>query len=216
MRHGLAGNKLGRSSSLRKATVRDIAKATLLHQRICTTKAKAKEARKLVERLITLGKKGTLAGRRKAFSILCDHKLVSSLFTNISPRFKNRAGGYTRIIPLAKVRRGDNAVLAFLELTEKDKTIVSKAKLYSVDASAGQLPEGDGAHGHDHAHEHPHKEKAAAEAPAAVKEQKALAKKAAPKAKETKIEKPQPGKKLVGGIKQIFKKKPAANKKDSK
>ncbi|MCK5611113.1 50S ribosomal protein L17, partial [Candidatus Pacearchaeota archaeon] len=115
MRHAVSGNKLGRNSSWRKATVRDIAKATLIRQRICTTKAKAKEARKLVDRLITLGKKGTLAHRRKAFSILNDHKLVSQLFNKTAPRFQKRKGGYTRIIPLS-FRRGDNAQLVYLEL----------------------------------------------------------------------------------------------------
>ena len=127
MRHGMAGNKLSRNSSLRKATVRDIAKATLERQRICTTQAKAKEARKLVDKLITLGKKGSLADKRRAFAILCDHKLVSTLFTKTSPRFKQRNGGYTRVIPLGN-RRGDNARLAFLELTEKEEIVVSKPK----------------------------------------------------------------------------------------
>lgn len=127
MRHGIAGNKLNRNQTLRKATVRDIAKATLIQQRICTTHAKAKEARKLVDKLITLGKKGELAHKRKAFSILCDHKLVSNLFNKTSPRFKNRVGGYTRIIPLGN-RRGDNARLAYLELTEKEEVVVSKPK----------------------------------------------------------------------------------------
>ena len=127
MRHGIAGNKLSRNSSLHKATVRDDAKATLIRQRICTTQAKAKEARKLVDRLITLGKKGTLADKRRAFAILCDHKLVSDLFTKTSSRFKNRVGGYTRIIPLG-TRRGDNARLAFLELTEKEEIVISKPK----------------------------------------------------------------------------------------
>jgi len=127
MRHGIAGNKLGRNSSLRKATIRDVAKATLIQQRICTTEAKAKEARKMVDKLITLGKKGTLADKRRAFAILCDHKLVSVLFSKTSPRFKDRQGGYTRIIPLGN-RRGDNAKLAFLELTEKEEIIVSKSK----------------------------------------------------------------------------------------
>jgi len=127
MRHGIAGNKLSRNSSLRKATVRDIAKATIIQQRICTTHAKAKEARKLVDKLITLGKKGALADKRRAFAILCDHKLVSTLFSATSPRFKNRVGGYTRIIPLGN-RRGDNAQLVFLELTEKEEIIVSKPK----------------------------------------------------------------------------------------
>ncbi len=131
MRHGIAGNKLSRNSSLRKATVRDIAKATLIQQRICTTEAKAKEARKLVDKLITMGKKGTLAEKRRAFAILCDHKLVSNLFTKTSPRFKDRVGGYTRIIPLGN-RRGDNAKLAFLELTEKEEIVVSKPKSTAV------------------------------------------------------------------------------------
>lgn len=127
MRHGIAGNKLGRNTTLRKATVRDIAKATLVRQRICTTQAKAKEARKLVDQLITLGKKGALADKRRAFAILCDHKIVSALFTKTSPRFKSRIGGYTRIIPLG-TRRGDNAQLAFLELTEKEEIVISKPK----------------------------------------------------------------------------------------
>ncbi|VAX37163.1 LSU ribosomal protein L17p [hydrothermal vent metagenome] len=127
MRHGIVGNTLNRKSSHRKATVRDIAKAALIQERICTTKAKAKEARKLVDKLITLGKKGTLADKRRAFSILCDHKLVSDLFKNTSPRFKNRIGGYTRIIPIGN-RRGDNAELAFLELTEKSEIIITKPR----------------------------------------------------------------------------------------
>jgi len=119
MRHFKAGNRLSRNSGWREATVRDIARATLIHQRVQTTKARAKEARKLIDRMITLGKKDTLPAKRKAFSILCDHQLVSSLFTKIAPRFKDRKGGYTRIIPLALNRRGDNAAVVFLELTER-------------------------------------------------------------------------------------------------
>ncbi|MBF0489995.1 MAG: 50S ribosomal protein L17 [Candidatus Omnitrophica bacterium] len=128
MRHKIAGNRLSRNRSLRKATLRDLAKSTLIDQRICTTKAKAKEGRKLVEKLITLGKKDTLAARRRAFAILCDHSLVSSLFKEIAPRFKNRIGGYTRIIPFNN-RIGDNAEMVFLELTEKDRVIISGQKL---------------------------------------------------------------------------------------
>ncbi|MBF0478732.1 MAG: 50S ribosomal protein L17 [Candidatus Omnitrophica bacterium] len=134
MKHGLSGNKLNRQQSHRKATMRDIAKATILCQRICTTKAKAKEARKLVEQLITMGKKGTLAHKRQAFAVLQDHALVSSLFGTIAPLFAKRAGGYTRIIPWVK-RRGDNAEMVFLELTEKrveekkePKTAVKKSE----------------------------------------------------------------------------------------
>ena len=114
MRHRIAGNRLSRNSTLRKATVRDLAKATLVHQRICTTIAKAKEARKLVDQLITLGKKGTLAHKRRAFAILCDHRLVSELFAKTAPRFANRNGGYTRVIPLGR-RASDTAPIARLE-----------------------------------------------------------------------------------------------------
>ena len=162
MRHGIAGNRFGRNSSLRKATVRDLAKATLIQQRICTTEAKAKEARKLVDKLITLGKKGTLPAKRRAFAILCDHKIVSDLFGKTSPRFKNRVGGYTRIIKLG-TRRGDNAALAYLELTEKEIIIVSKPKS-AVTAKKEKMPEaGEHDHGHEHhghePHEHAHEAK---------------------------------------------------------
>ena len=127
MRHHKARTRLSRNSTLRQATMRDLAKAVLIQQRICTTKPKAKEARKLVDRLITLGKDGTLAAKRRAFAVLCDHHLVSQLFSSTAPRFNSRQGGYTRVIPLGH-RRGDNAQLAYLELTEKDKVIISKKK----------------------------------------------------------------------------------------
>ncbi len=127
MRHAKAGNRLSRNQSLRKATLRDLAKAALVQERICTTRAKAKEARKLIEKLITLGKKDTLAARRRAFAILCDHALVSRLFGQTAPRFKSRNGGYTRIIPYVQ-RGGDNAQLAFLELTEKSRVIITNLK----------------------------------------------------------------------------------------
>ena len=105
MRHGISGNRLGRKTCHRKATVRDIAKATLIHERVLTTTVRAREARKLVDRLITLSKKGTLAHKRKAFAILCDHNVVSELFNKTSFLFQKRQGGYTRIIPLSP-RRG--------------------------------------------------------------------------------------------------------------
>jgi large subunit ribosomal protein L17 len=142
MRHGIAGNRLNRNSTLRKATIRDLAKATLIAQRICTTQAKAKEARKLVDHLITLGKKGSLADKRRAFAILCDHQLVSELFNKTSPRFKTRVGGYTRIISLGP-RRGDGAQLVFLELTEKEEVIVStpKTSVVSKKDKVSQAPQ---------------------------------------------------------------------------
>ncbi len=136
MRHGMAGNRLGRNSSLREVTVRDIAKAVLIRQRIKTTEAKAKEARKLVDKLITLGKKGTLAHKRRAFAVLCDHKLVSDLFDKIAVRFSTRQGGYTRIIKLATTRKGDNAKVVFLELTEKEKApLTDRKKVKKASAS---------------------------------------------------------------------------------
>jgi large subunit ribosomal protein L17 len=120
-----------------------MARAILVEERIFTTKAKAKEGRKLIEKLITMGKKGTLADKRRAFAVLCDHQMVKDLFENTAPRFKNRMGGYTRIIPFGN-RRGDNAEMVYLELTEKSKPIISKRKLLStvrqvpVDSAAAQ------------------------------------------------------------------------------
>jgi|CXWL01.1.fsa_nt_gi large subunit ribosomal protein L17 len=135
MRHGISGNKLSRNQSLRKATMRDMARAILIEERIFTTKAKAKEGRKFIEKLITMGKKGTLAEKRRAFAILCDHQMVSDLFDKTAPRFKNRMGGYTRIIPFGN-RRGDNAEMVYLELTEKSKVIVSKRHLIGTSSHA--------------------------------------------------------------------------------
>ena len=135
MRHGISGNKLSRNQSLRKATMRDMARAILIEERIFTTKAKAKEGRKFIEKLITMGKKGTLAEKRRAFAILCDHQMVSDLFDKTAPRFKNRMGGYTRIIPFGN-RRGDNAEMVYLELTEKSKVIVSKRRLIGTSSHA--------------------------------------------------------------------------------
>ena len=138
MRHRKSGNRLSRNQSLRKATLRDMAKAVFLQERICTTRAKAKEARKLIEKLITLGKKDTLAARRRAFAILCDHTEVSQLFSKVAPRFKSRKGGYTRIIPYIQ-RGGDNAQLAFLELTEKTRTIITGQKRVKAVKEAGDV-----------------------------------------------------------------------------
>jgi large subunit ribosomal protein L17 len=119
MRHGVSGKKFGRNQTLRAATIRDLVKALLINQKIQTTRIKAGEARKAVDKMITLGKKNTLAAKRRAFAILCDHALVSTLFTTIAPRFAQRQGGYTRVIKLSVNRQGDNAEMAILELTEK-------------------------------------------------------------------------------------------------
>ena len=200
----MAGNRLSRNSTLRKATVRDLAKATLIAQRICTTEAKAKEARKLVDKLITLGKKGTLAAKRRAFSILTDHKLVSDLFAKTSPRFKNRIGGYTRIIKLG-TRRGDNAALAYLELTEKEIIIISKPKS-AVTAKKEKVPEaGQHEHGHEHHghehHEHAHEHEAKPKPKAIIKEQP---KKDVTKDQKSLPDKDKPRGKFLSGIRNMF------------
>jgi large subunit ribosomal protein L17 len=127
MRHGIAGNKFGRNQKWREATLRDLARAALKHERITTTHAKAVEARKLIDKLITLGKKNTLSAKRAAFAILIDHGLVSDLFNKIAPRFKNRQGGYTRLIKYAVNRQGDNAQMTLLELTEREIKVEAPA-----------------------------------------------------------------------------------------
>ncbi len=118
MRHRIKSNHLSRNKGARKAVLRHTAKALLLNQRIKTRLRLAKEVRKLVERLITLGKKNTLAARRKANEVLNDRKLVKLLFDEIAPKFENRAGGYTRIYKLADIRKGDGSSYCILELTE--------------------------------------------------------------------------------------------------
>jgi len=118
MRHRKRRSKLGMMTAHRNATMRNIVKALLKHQRIKTTHARAKEARRLAESLITLSKTDSIAARRRAFSVLTDRDLVTKLFNEIAPLFKTRNSGYTRIIPLG-FRRGDGATLSILELTEK-------------------------------------------------------------------------------------------------
>lgn len=194
MRHGKSGNRLSRNQTLRKATVRDMARAILVEERIFTTKAKAKEGRKLIEKLITLGKKGTLADKRRAFAILCDHRMVSDLFDKTAPRFKNRMGGYTRIIPFGN-RRGDNAEMVYLELTEKSRSIITKVKLLGTHASIAASNTAQDVVTVSDAE--------VTEAPAA----KTKAPKAEKKAKaEEPAKKDAPAKK-TGGIKKLFKKK---------
>lgn len=120
MRHRKKRLKLNRFTSWRKATLVSLSKNLLIYQSIRTTQTKAKASKPLVEKLITLGKRDNLAARRKAFSILQDHKLVQLLFANIAPLFNKRNGGYCRILPFG-FRRGDRARMVIFELTEKRK-----------------------------------------------------------------------------------------------
>lgn len=127
MRHADKRLQLNRFTSWHKATVNSIARALLINQSIKTTKHRAQASRQLIEKLITLAKENTLAAKRRAFKYLQDHKLVALLFSDIGPRFKNRTGGYTRMINLGK-RRGDDADIVIFELTEIKKKEIKKHK----------------------------------------------------------------------------------------
>jgi len=127
MVHALYTRNLGRNQSWRKATVRSLAQALIKHERIQTTLAKAKEAQRMTERLITLGKAADLSARRQAISLLGDSKLVHRLFSEVAPRFSKRAGGYTRIFHQG-FRSGDGASLAVIELVELAPELQLKEK----------------------------------------------------------------------------------------
>ena len=118
MRHNKAGRRLGRKTSHRVAMFRNMVTSFFDHEKITTTDAKAKELRSIAEKMITFGKKGDLHAMRQAASYIRDKKVVTKLFTAIAPRYKERAGGYTRIIKLG-LRPGDNASLSVIELVEE-------------------------------------------------------------------------------------------------
>jgi large subunit ribosomal protein L17 len=117
MSQGVVTRNFGRNSQWRKATVRSLAQALLTNERIRTTHAKAKETQRIAEKLITLGKKGSLAARRRALSILNDTTVIRQLFSEIAPRFQSRNGGYTRVLHDG-VRAGDSAKMSIIELVE--------------------------------------------------------------------------------------------------
>jgi large subunit ribosomal protein L17 len=119
MRHGVAGRKLGVTSTHRIAMLRNMAHALLKHEQITTTLPKAKELRPVAEKLITLGKKGGLANRRRAISELRDDVIVGKLFGTLADRYKARQGGYTRVLK-AGMRYGDAADMAIIELVDRD------------------------------------------------------------------------------------------------
>lgn len=119
MRHGVKGRKLGRTSSHRKALFRNLAVALLKHEQIKTTLPKAKDLRPIVEKLITLGKRGDLHARRQADSYLFESKVTQKLFETLAKRYEKRQGGYVRIIK-AGFRHGDMAPMAVIELVDRD------------------------------------------------------------------------------------------------
>lgn len=114
MHHGKAGRKFGRTSSHREAVFRNMVTSVIKHESIQTTDTMAKEVRKLADKMITLGKRGDLHARRQALSVVRDKEMVAKLFGELAERFRNRAGGYTRIVKVG-YRFGDNAPVSILQ-----------------------------------------------------------------------------------------------------
>lgn len=135
MRHHLSGRQLSRNASHRKALMRNLAAALLRYETIRTTLPKAKELRRVVEPLITLGKVDNLAARRRAFAQLRDEALVQKLFGDIGPRFGQRAGGYTRILKM-EPRPGDSAPMALMQLVDGPAAAVAKEETPAEKAPA--------------------------------------------------------------------------------
>lgn len=184
MRHKRRRLLLNRVTSWSDATIKSLARNLFIYESMRTTSNRAKAVRPVVEKLVRLAKANTLSGKREAFSILGDHKLVSSLFNEVGPRFSKRASGFTRIINLGK-RRGDDAKIVIFELTElkpkvkkvkKSKEVKEKGTDQVVDAAPGELQE----------------EKKTEVREESVKKEHPIAKK--------------PSKKFLGGIRSIFKK----------
>ena len=119
MRHGFSGRRLNRTSTHRQAMLQNMAVSLLTHEQIKTTLPKAKELRRVADRMVSLGKRGDLHARRQAASYLQDDAAVIKLFSSLAERFKDRAGGYTRVLK-AGFRHGDNAAMAFIEFVDRD------------------------------------------------------------------------------------------------
>ena len=137
MRHAKAGRKLNRTASHRKAMFTNMAASLITHEQIVTTLPKAKEIRPIVEKLVTLGKRGDLHARRQAISQIRDAAVVSKLFDAIATRYATRNGGYLRIMK-AGFRQGDNAALAVIEFVDRDtyaKGAADKARVAAEEQS---------------------------------------------------------------------------------
>ena len=120
MKHRIKGKKLNRTSSHRKALFKNMAQAIIKHEQILTTLPKAKTMKPIIDKLITLAKKGSLHARRQAFSQLRDDKMVSKLFGDLASRYASRQGGYSRVLK-AGFRYGDAAAMAVIELVDRDE-----------------------------------------------------------------------------------------------
>ena len=135
MRHRNAGRKLNRDSAHRNAMLANLAVSLITHEQLRTTLPKAKELRPLVEKMITLGKRGGLHARRQALSQLPEKSAVDKLFSTLSERYAGRAGGYTRVLK-AGFRAGDSAAMAVIELVDRDSSAKGAADRARVEAAA--------------------------------------------------------------------------------
>jgi len=135
MRHRNSGRKLNRTAEHRKAMFANMAAALIKHEQIVTTLPKAKDLRRVAERLITLAKRGDLHARRLAAARLRDDKMVAKLFETLGPRYKERSGGYTRVLK-AGFRYGDSAPVAVIELVDRDESAKGQDSGPTVDADA--------------------------------------------------------------------------------
>jgi large subunit ribosomal protein L17 len=139
MRHGNAHRKLNRTAEHRRAMFANMAVALIQHEQIVTTLPKAKDLRPIVEKLITLGKRGGLHARRQAISQMRDIEIVKKLFEVIGPRYKDRNGGYTRVLK-AGFRHGDNAPVAVIELVDRDVEAKGKEDIARHEAAKAAAP----------------------------------------------------------------------------
>ncbi len=189
MRHHLSGRQLSRNSSHRHALLRSLSVSLLRHETIRTTIPKAKELRRVVEPLITLGKEDSESNRRLAFSRLRDTEIVAKLFDTIGPRFKARPGGYTRILHMAP-RPGDNAPMALMQLVERSAPVAVEAAPEDKKAKKVEAPKVDKAQSKEEkkakAEAKKGRERAAKEAKAAKAVEKKAAKKTGTVAKKKK------------------------------
>lgn len=140
MRHGRSGRKLNRTSSHRKAMFTNMAASLIEHEQITTTLPKAKELRPIVEKLVTLGKRGDLHARRQAISQVGSAVLVKRLFDTIAPRYTERHGGYLRIMK-AGFRYGDNAAMAVIEFVDRDTSAKGAGDRARTEAEATEEAE---------------------------------------------------------------------------
>ncbi len=139
MRHGNAHRKFNRTAEHRRAMFANMAVALIQHEQIVTTLPKAKDLRPVVEKLITLGKRGDLHARRQAIAQMRDIDIVKKLFEVIGPRYKDRNGGYTRVLK-AGFRHGDNAPVAVIELVDRDVEAKGKEDIARHEAAKAAAP----------------------------------------------------------------------------